>query len=359
MKAVIVEIRGTQAAALMEDGQFVRIPDNDYSIGQEITLLRRPVEKKKKQSTFRRKIAAIAASAVLIATVGGGGIVYATPYGTVSIDVNPSIEYTINRFDRVLQVTGVNEEGQAVINAIGRNKLLNRTINTALSTTINQMEADGYLTEEDDPVVLSSETGSEQHSAELASSLEMHFSPQMEVYSLTVTQAEVASAHEKGITAGKMHFIREIEREEPETFREEDWIGRPVKDLVNFGRRAESKPESAQPGREACASANNIPEAPEQQKPDHYSGDTPGEGMGSGEYPDPRLQAGPSQEQMPDPREKAENPSVQTEGIEAPSMHGEPGQRSDPHPSDRQGDDPDVNHGQKGPQLTGPAEPAK
>ena len=249
MKAVIVEIRGTQAAALMEDGQFVRIPDNDYSIGQEITLLRRPVEKKKKQSTFRRKIAAIAASAVLIATVGGGGIVYATPYGTVSIDVNPSIEYTINRFDRVLQVTGVNEEGQAVINAIGRNKLLNRTINTALSTTINQMEVDGYLTEEDDPVVLSSETGSEQHSAELASSLEMHFSPQMEVYSLTVTQAEVASAHEKGITAGKMHFIREIEREEPETFREEDWIGRPVKDLVNFGRRAESKPESSPVGK--------------------------------------------------------------------------------------------------------------
>ena len=273
MKAVIVEIRGTQAAALMEDGQFVRIPDNDYSIGQEITLLRRPVEKKKKQSTFRRKIAAIAASAVLVATVGGGGIVYATPYGTVSIDVNPSIEYTINRFDRVLQVTGINEEGQAVINAIGRNKLLNRTINTALSTTINQMEADGYLTEEDDPVVLSSETGSEQHSAELASSLEMHFSPQMEVYSLTVTQAEVASAHEKGITAGKMHFIREIEREEPETFREEDWIGRPVKDLVYAGRHpVESNPESIlgniMSQNEVTTGKNEVQVTAEQQKPD-------------------------------------------------------------------------------------------
>lgn len=332
----------------MEDGQFVRIPDNDYSIGQEITLLRRPVEKKKKQSTFRRKIAAIAASAVLVATVGGGGIVYATPYGTVSLDVNPSIEYTINRFDRVLQVTGVNEEGQAVINAIGRNKLLNRTINTALSTTINQIEADGYLTEEDDPVVLSSETGSEQHSAELASSLEMHFSPQMEVYSLTVTQAEVASAHEKGITAGKMHFIREIEREEPETFREEDWIGRPVKDLVNFGRRAESKPESAQPGREAWASANNIPEAPEQQ-PYHYSGDTPGEGVNTAERPNPELQTRPEQEERLNLNE--------SDGF--PPLQGGTGQRSDPHPSDRQGDDPDMSHGPKGPQLTGPAEPAK
>ena len=332
----------------MEDGQFVRIPDNDYSIGQEITLLRRPVEKKKKQSTFRRKIAAIAASAVLVATVGGGGIVYATPYGTVSIDVNPSIEYTINRFDRVLQVTGVNEEGQAVINAIGRNKLLNRTINTALSTTINQMEADGYLTEEDDPVVLSSETGSEQHSAELASSLEMHFSPQMEVYSLTVTQAEVASAHEKGITAGKMHFIREIEREEPETFREEDWIGRPVKDLVNFGRRAESKPESAQPGREAWASANNIPEAPEQQ-PDHYSGDTPGEGVNTAERPNPELQTRPEQEERLNLNE--------SDGF--PPLQGGTGQRSDTPPADRQRDDPDMSHGPKGPQLTGPAEPAK
>ena len=332
----------------MEDGQFVRIPDNDYSIGQEITLLRRPVEKKKKQSTFRRKIAAIAASAVLVATVGGGGIVYATPYGTVSIDVNPSIEYTINRFDRVLQVTGVNEEGQAVINAIGRNKLLNRTINTALSTTINQMEADGYLTEEDDPVVLSSETGSEQHSAELASSLEMHFSPQMEVYSLTVTQAEVASAHEKGITAGKMHFIREIEREEPETFREEDWIGRPVKDLVNFGRRAESKPESAQPGREAWASANNIPEAPEQQ-PDHYSGDTPGEGVNTAERPNPELQTHPEQEERLNLNE--------SDGF--PPLQGGPGQRSDTPPADRQRDDPDMSHGPKRPQLTGPAEPAK
>ena len=353
MKAVIVEIRGTQAAALMEDGQFVRIPDNDYSIGQEITLLRRPVEKKKKQSTFRRKIAAIAASAVLVATVGGGGIVYATPYGTVSIDVNPSIEYTINRFDRVLQVTGINEEGQAVINAIGRNKLLNRTINTALSTTINQMEADGYLTEEDDPVVLSSETGSEQHSAELASSLEMHFSPQMEVYSLTVTQAEVASAHEKGITAGKMHFIREIEREEPETFREEDWIGRPVKDLVNFGRRAESKPESI-PGNimsqnEVTNGKNEVPVTAEQQKPDLPSVNVPGEGVNTAERPNPELQTRPEQEERLNLNE--------SDGF--PPLQGGTGQRSDIPPSDRQRDDPDMSHGPKGPQLTGPAEPAK
>ena len=41
MKAVIVEIRGNRAAALLENGRFVSIPDNAYSIGQEITLLQR------------------------------------------------------------------------------------------------------------------------------------------------------------------------------------------------------------------------------------------------------------------------------------------------------------------------------
>ena len=50
---------------------------------------------------------------------------------------------------------------------------------------------------------------------------------------------------------------------------------------------------------------------------------------------------------------------VDTEGIEAPSMHGEPGQRSDPHPSDRRGDDPDVNHGQKGLQMPASGTPGK
>ena len=41
MKAVIVEIRGKRAAALLEDGRFVSIPDNAYSVGQEINLLQR------------------------------------------------------------------------------------------------------------------------------------------------------------------------------------------------------------------------------------------------------------------------------------------------------------------------------
>ncbi len=233
MKAVIVEIRGNRAAALLEDGRFVSIPDNAYSVGQEINLLQRESFKKKHHSSFPQRAAAIAASAVLVLSLGGGGLAYAMPYGTVSIDVNPSIEYTINRFDRVLRVSGVNEDGQAVLEAIDRNRLLNRKIDDAVKATLSQLEEEGYLSNEEDAIVFSSGTGSEAHSASLAASLEEKFSPQAEIYSVAVTRAEIETAHKKGTTAGKMRLVGRLAQDYSEDFSESDWIDRPVNDLMH------------------------------------------------------------------------------------------------------------------------------
>lgn len=275
MKAVIVEIRGERAAALLEDGRFVSIPDNAYAVGQEITLLKKAPVKKKARPDFLRRAAAIAASAALILAAGSGGLAYATPYGTVSMDVNPSIEYTINRFDRVLGVSGLNEDGQAVLDSVGESTLLHKKIDAAVSLTISQLEADGYLTGEEDTIVFSSGTASEEHSSSLAASLEEEFSPQAEVFSVAVTRDEIASAHEKGTTAGKMKLIDRLEREAPELFDENDWTDRPVKDLMQAYREgpdsfAPSAPESFAPS-SSDSSPSAVPASPdspsEGQKP--------------------------------------------------------------------------------------------
>ena len=248
MKAVIVEIRGNRAAALLENGQFVSIPDNSYAIGQEVILHERQPARKKKFISFRQRAAAIAASALLVVAAGGGGLAYAMPYGTVSIDVNPSIEYTINLFDRVLRVSGVNEDGQAVLEAVGKKRLLNKKIDDAVTATISQLEADGYLTGQEDAIVFSSGTGNTRHSASLASSLEEHFSPCAEVYSVAVTREEVESAHKKGTTAGKMKLAGRLEQESPEGFSESDWIDRPVNDLMHAYRQKADPPFPAKQG---------------------------------------------------------------------------------------------------------------
>ncbi len=249
MKAVIVEIRGNRAAALLEDGRFVSIPDNSYSVGQEITLLQRESFRIKHHSSFRQRAAAIAASAVLVLSLGGGGLAYAMPYGTVSIDVNPSIEYTINRFDRVLRVSGANEDGQAVLEAIDRSQLLNRKIDDAVNATLSRLEEEGYLSGEEDAIVFSSGTGSEAHSASLAASLEEKFSTQAEIYSVAVTREEIETAHKKGTTAGKMKLVGRLAQDSSEDFSESEWIDRPVNDLMHAIHQKGAPSDSVQSGK--------------------------------------------------------------------------------------------------------------
>ncbi len=45
----------------------------------------------------------------------GGYSVYRRPVSYISIDVNPSIELAVNRFDRVVSVTGYNADGQDIL----------------------------------------------------------------------------------------------------------------------------------------------------------------------------------------------------------------------------------------------------
>ena len=262
MKAVIVEVRGEKAAALLENGQFVRIPDNAYAVGQEITLYPRETAEEKTQKNrhmFRQRFAAIAASAALVLSAGGGGLAYAMPYGTVSIDVNPSIEYTINRFDRVLRVSGVNEEGQAVLEEINSKLLVNRKIEQALAVTYDQLREDGYLSDENNSVILSSGTGSDKHSAALATSLRESLPSSADVYSVAVSRGEIEKAHEKGTTAGRMHLVSDLERENPETYKEHTWIDRPVNDLLREMRRDDRSSSSRRESKENEAETPSFP----------------------------------------------------------------------------------------------------
>lgn len=57
---------------------------------------------------------ALAAAACLVLAVLGGGWLWLRPTAHISIDVNPSLELAVNRFDRVVGVEGWNEDGQAL-----------------------------------------------------------------------------------------------------------------------------------------------------------------------------------------------------------------------------------------------------
>jgi len=63
----------------------------------------------------RKKYPLVWAAACLLLLVGLGGVVFFTPVSAIGIDINPSLELKINRFDRVIQVEGRNEDGWELV----------------------------------------------------------------------------------------------------------------------------------------------------------------------------------------------------------------------------------------------------
>ena len=161
MRAVIVEIKNSVAAALSEDGRVLKVKNKNYAIGQEIIF--------KNNNNYIKLAASIAASLVLFVTPAWA---YLTPYSYVSLDINPSFEFLINRFDRVLEVRAVNDDGEKVVDKISITDLKNKEINEAVKNVIVELKEQGYIIEgKEGGVVLATSSKNQEKVDKLSTSL--------------------------------------------------------------------------------------------------------------------------------------------------------------------------------------------
>ena len=66
----------------------------------------------------RGRQALVAVACCLLFLMLGGGWMYMTPTAKISVDINPSLELGINRFDRVVSVEAYNEDGQELARSL-------------------------------------------------------------------------------------------------------------------------------------------------------------------------------------------------------------------------------------------------
>ena len=232
MKAVVLEIRGKKAALLCDDGSVIKANNKGYKVGQRLILPQQP-------NTIKVAFNMLCAAAVvLLCTLGI--YAYITPYAYVSIDVNPSVEFELNRFDRVLSVNGVNDDGQDISERIAAFGVRNRSINDAVKLTVDQLWQQEFFVEEGDNVLLlAASSDSEQKAIQLTETIERSLSDKaynrgIIVRSLRVTPQQVSQAQRLGITPGKLGIISELATfdADPETFDVEEWFDKPVKEVV-------------------------------------------------------------------------------------------------------------------------------
>ena len=88
-----------------------------------------------------RYAAALAAGLVLLFFIGGSWI-FMIPTAYISIDVNPSLELGINRFDRVVSVEGYNEDGDNLADSLN---ITFMNYSDALEEIISSRRIEDYL----------------------------------------------------------------------------------------------------------------------------------------------------------------------------------------------------------------------
>ena len=260
MKAVIVEIRGETAAALGRDGSVFKVKNRSYAVGQTIDVRR---------SSLSRQLAVLAAcAAAIFLLVGSGLYAYLAPYSLVSLDVNPSLQYTLNRMGLVLSVEAVNGDGDELLAEMGA--LQNRSIEDAISITVRQIAEDGYFDgEEPGGMVIAASSRSEQEAARLAENARetaLRATEEIEkkvvVAAGTVAEDKVQAAKELGVSPGKLTLVEQLKEtaSDPESIDFKEWLEKPVKDIMK--ETAAQQPQSSAPASEAPSSGEAADSAP-------------------------------------------------------------------------------------------------
>ena len=111
-----MEVHPAYAVVLDEEGRFLKAANLRYQVGdtvRDIVELRRP---KEKRPALWKPLSGVAGLAACLCIVFFG--YYQpnfVPYGALRIQINPDVELTLSRTDRVLELEGLNADGQILI----------------------------------------------------------------------------------------------------------------------------------------------------------------------------------------------------------------------------------------------------
>ena len=274
MKAIIMETDRKQAVAMSEDGMVRHIRNRGHEIGQSIEIGEMKMMKMKNRT--RNLVAGIAA-AVLITAGGGTAYAYNNPVAEVSVDVNPSILYSVNTFGDVIKAKAVDEEAKPILDTV---KWDGEDIDTVLDDTIDSLREKGYLTDTEwyeEGIIIGVHADSVKKEKQLIRGI----SERLEQIIFEETAKEVDLDEEDGpvigigedrvreaarlsekfgveITPGKLNLVQKLSKsyeligEDALTDSAiENWIEEPVKDImaqIKENRQAEKEDKTTPPG---------------------------------------------------------------------------------------------------------------
>ncbi len=171
----------------------------------------------------RKLLRNLVAACLVLVLAGGGGVFYQQSYAVasiVSLDVNPSIELTVNQKERVLACTPFNQEAEEVLADMGGGDDLKGTkLDVAVNAIVGSLVRYGYLDSISSAILISVEDSDADRAArlrqELTSTVDGLLQDQSSnaaVLSQTLTlDAQLdQQAKDTGISTGKAALVQRV-----------------------------------------------------------------------------------------------------------------------------------------------------
>lgn len=137
MNGVIVSVKGRYAVLLNKNGEFVKVKNRNYSVGDKVKI-----------PQYKGQIIAVAASFIVVC---GGISSYFVPAKYMSVDINPSVMMTINIYNRVINTKPLNDDAQVLLSETDVNGM---SVSDSMDELIKKSEEIGYLNEHNKDVIV-------------------------------------------------------------------------------------------------------------------------------------------------------------------------------------------------------------
>ncbi len=176
----------------------------------------------------RHLIAAAACSLFLLA---GSYWLYFLPTAEISVDINPSIELGINRFDQVVTVSGYNDGGKELADSLH----LKFTSYTEAIHLMLENEKVAALLSSDETLVIAVIGPDGAQCARMLSNIESCTAGQKNTHCYFSHPEQVADAHRVGLSHGKYSAFLELQALDPTVTPEaaQDMTMREIRDAIN------------------------------------------------------------------------------------------------------------------------------
>ena len=175
------------------------------------------------KKTAKRKWTTLVAACLAVMLLGGGGLFYQQANAVasvVSLDVNPSIELKVNRSEKVLVCTPLNEDAKAILADMGNGAdLKGAKLDVAVNAIVGSLVRNGYLNSISSAIMISVEdkdtARAEKLQRELTSTVDgvlQTSESRASVLTQTLTQDAglTQQARENSISTGKAALVNRV-----------------------------------------------------------------------------------------------------------------------------------------------------